>query len=69
MSSVDSRYHWTRGTPRTEVNCTPSHCIYDKLWYNNGRFYLLVDGDKPVVSLSHDACHAVAQQTTGPNAF
>ncbi|KAK9836079.1 hypothetical protein WJX84_007267 [Apatococcus fuscideae] len=42
-------YEWRLGTPRTEVNCTPSHCIYDKLWYNNGRYYLLVDGAKPVV--------------------
>lgn len=41
---------WWGGSPRTEVNCSASHCIYDKLWYNNGRWYLLVDGPKPVDS-------------------
>ncbi|CAL8471513.1 g11055 [Coccomyxa elongata] len=36
------------GSPRSEVNCTVTHCIYENLWYNNGRFYLLVDGPHPV---------------------
>ena len=39
------------GSARTEVNCSDTHCIYDNLWYNNGRFYLLVDGQEPVVRL------------------
>ena len=39
------------GPARTEVNCRDTHCIYDNLWYNNGRFYLLVDGPDPVVRL------------------
>lgn len=38
------------GSPRSEVNCSDTHCIYQNLWYNNGRFYLLVDGQEPVVS-------------------
>ncbi len=38
-----------RGPARTEVNCSDTHCIYDNLWYTNGRFYLLVDGPDPVV--------------------
>lgn len=38
------------GSPRSEVNCSDTHCIYQNLWYNNGRFYLLVDGPDPVVS-------------------
>ena len=32
------------------MNCSDTHCIYKNLWYNNGRFYLLVDGKEPVVS-------------------
>ncbi|KAK9813868.1 hypothetical protein WJX73_002532 [Symbiochloris irregularis] len=43
-----ARHQWRGGSPRTEANCTITHCIYENLWYNNGRFYLLVDGDKPV---------------------
>ncbi len=39
------------GAARTEVNCSDTHCIYDNLWYNNGRFFLLVDGSDPVVRL------------------
>ena len=35
------------------MNCSDTHCIYKNLWYNNGRFYLLVDGKEPVVSTSH----------------
>ena len=38
------------GSPRSEVNCSDTHCIYQNLWYNNGRFYLLVDGPEHVVS-------------------
>ena len=26
------RYEWPGGTPRTEVNCTETYCIYDKIW-------------------------------------
>ncbi|EIE21972.1 hypothetical protein COCSUDRAFT_66769 [Coccomyxa subellipsoidea C-169] len=36
------------GSPRTEVNCTVTHCVYQNLWYNNGRFFLLVDGPDAV---------------------
>ena len=32
------------------MNCSDTHCMYKNLWYNNGRFYLLVDGKEPVVS-------------------
>ena len=31
------------------MGCTETHCIYERLWYNSGHFYLLVDGDTPVV--------------------
>ncbi|KAL0050159.1 hypothetical protein WJX82_005404 [Trebouxia sp. C0006] len=41
-------YAWLNGTPRTEVECAATHCIYRNLWYNNGRFYLLVDGPAAV---------------------
>ncbi|CAL5223424.1 g5938 [Coccomyxa viridis] len=47
----DSTRKWStkyRGPARTEVNCSDTHCIYDNLWYTNGRFYLLVDGPDPV---------------------
>ena len=43
------RRAWAGASPRTEVACTETHCIYERLWYNNGHFYLLVDGDTPVV--------------------
>jgi hypothetical protein len=42
-------WQWKHGTPRTEVDCKTYHCNYEHLWYNNGRFYLLVDGPKTVV--------------------
>ena len=38
------------GSPRTQVNCSETHCIYENLWYSGGRFFLLVDGPDPVVS-------------------
>ncbi|KAK9828787.1 hypothetical protein WJX72_002076 [[Myrmecia] bisecta] len=41
---------WRNNTPRTEVVCTATHCIYENLWYNNGRFYLLVDGPDTVTA-------------------
>ncbi len=44
------------GSPRTEVNCTVTHCVYQNLWYNNGRFFLLVDGPDAVVSHCHLHC-------------
>lgn len=50
---------WARDrvrSPRTEVNCSDTHCIYDNLWYNNGRFYLLVDGPEPAVSITLSSC-------------
>ena len=52
LSSADDAARWAterEGSPRSEVNCTVTHCIYENLWYNNGRFYLLVDGPHPVV--------------------
>ncbi|PSC72084.1 EGF domain-specific O-linked N-acetylglucosamine transferase [Micractinium conductrix] len=36
---------WRNGSPRSAANCNDKYCIYDNLWYNNGRWYLLVDGD------------------------
>lgn len=38
---------WTfnNNTPRTEVVCETSHCVYTNMYYNNGRWYALVDGD------------------------
>lgn len=52
LSSADGDARWATDrerSPRSEVNCTVTHCIYENLWYNNGRFYLLVDGPHPVV--------------------
>ncbi len=37
------------GSPRTQVSCSETHCIYENLWYSGGRFFLLVDGPDPVV--------------------
>ena len=52
-------------SPRTEVECGTTHCIYRNLWYNNGRFFLLVDGPAPVVRPS-DA-HLCCPQTNDDN--
>lgn len=35
-------------SPRTEVSCSATACVYERLWYNDGKYYLLVDGDEPV---------------------
>ncbi|MEW5301672.1 MAG: hypothetical protein WDW36_004517 [Sanguina aurantia] len=37
-------WKWHQGSPRTEVGCETSHCMYTNLYYNNGRWYALVDG-------------------------
>jgi hypothetical protein len=52
QASAVTGHRWEKersGSPRTEVNCSVTHCIYENLWYNNGRFFLLVDGPHPVV--------------------
>lgn len=36
---------FNNNTPRTEVVCQTSHCVYTNMYYNNGRWYALVDGD------------------------
>lgn len=43
-----SGWNFLRGTPRTEVACSDSHCMYTNLFYNRGRWYALVDGPNPV---------------------
>jgi hypothetical protein len=37
---------WTfnKGSPRSELTCDQTHCMYTNLFYNRGRFYALVDG-------------------------
>ena len=37
-------FEFNKGTARTEVTCDENHCMYTNLFYNNGRFYALVDG-------------------------
>ena len=41
-------FAFLNNTPRTEVRSHKTHVIYRNLWYNNGRWYALVDGPKPV---------------------
>lgn len=41
-------WRWRNGSPRTAVDCKQYYCIYENLWFNNGRFYLLVDGPNTV---------------------
>ena len=36
------------GTPRSEITCDNSHCMYTNLYYNGGRWYALVDGSTAV---------------------
>ena len=36
------------GTPRSEITCDSSHCMYTNLYYNGGRWYALVDGSTAV---------------------
>jgi protein O-GlcNAc transferase len=43
-------WHFNNNTPRTEVRPHESHVVYTNLWYNNGRWYALVDGPKTVNS-------------------
>ncbi len=38
-------WKWHNNTPRTEVSCQASHCVYTNMYYNNGRWYALVDGE------------------------
>ena len=45
-----SGWHFNNNTPRTEVRPHESHVVYTNLWYNNGRWYALVDGPKTVAS-------------------
>lgn len=40
-----SNWSFYRDSPRTEVTCEKSHCMYTNLYYNNGRWYALVDGE------------------------
>eukprot|EP00878_Enallax_costatus_P029496 GHUV01031987.1.p1 GENE.GHUV01031987.1~~GHUV01031987.1.p1 ORF type:complete len:403 (+),score=78.28 GHUV01031987.1:1173-2381(+) len=43
---------WTfyKGNPRTEVVPSTHHVTYHNLWYNNGRWYALVDSGRQVAS-------------------
>eukprot|EP01025_Chloroclados_australasicus_P033323 TRINITY_DN3394_c0_g2_i1.p1 TRINITY_DN3394_c0_g2~~TRINITY_DN3394_c0_g2_i1.p1 ORF type:complete len:602 (-),score=77.39 TRINITY_DN3394_c0_g2_i1:347-2152(-) len=43
-------WKWHKDSPRSEVNCTDTYCLYTNLWYLNGRWFTLVDGDRPVPS-------------------
>jgi len=42
--TAPANWEFLGGTPRTEVKCDPNHCMYQNLYYNNGRWYALVDG-------------------------
>ncbi|GFH18382.1 uncharacterized protein HaLaN_15177, partial [Haematococcus lacustris] len=37
-------WQFHQGTPRSEVGCDSSHCMYHNLYYSNGRWFALVDG-------------------------
>ena len=51
VANPDPRaWKWRNGSPRTAADCKDYYCTYQNLWFNNGRFYLLVDGPHPVVS-------------------
>ncbi|GLI68019.1 hypothetical protein VaNZ11_012320 [Volvox africanus] len=38
-------WRWNNDTPRTEVTCQSTHCVYTNMYYNSGRWYALVDGE------------------------
>lgn len=37
-------YDFRGRSPRSEVECFDSYCIYNNLWTTNGMWYVLVDG-------------------------
>lgn len=43
-----SNWSWRQHSPRSAVSCKEYYCMYENLWFNNGRFYLLVDGPEAV---------------------
>jgi hypothetical protein len=45
-----SSWRFHKGNPRTEVVPSKHHVTYRNLWYNNGRWYALVDGPRQVSS-------------------
>jgi protein O-GlcNAc transferase len=49
-----------RGNPRTEVVPGPHAVSYRNLWYNAGRWYALVDGERAVPSWRFSKNHEVA---------
>lgn len=56
------RFEWHKESPRSAGDCVATHCTYSNLWYNNGRFFLLVDGETPVVSgLRLSGCQRASQ--------
>ncbi|WIA28051.1 hypothetical protein OEZ86_010636 [Tetradesmus obliquus] len=45
-----SSWRFHKGNPRTEVVPSKHHVTYRNLWYNNGRWYALVEGPRQVSS-------------------
>jgi protein O-GlcNAc transferase len=50
QQKMASSWRFHKGNPRTEVVPSKHHVTYRNLWYNNGRWYALVDGQRQVSS-------------------
>jgi hypothetical protein len=48
--AAPAKWDFHKGTPRSEVEPKQSHVMYRNVWYNNGRWYALVDGPEHVPS-------------------
>jgi hypothetical protein len=50
FSTSPQEFSFHKGTPRSEAEPHKHYFLYRNLWYNNGRWYALVDGDAHVPS-------------------
>ncbi|PRW56929.1 glycosyltransferase family 61 [Chlorella sorokiniana] len=48
LDPKEHKWRWRNGSPRSAADCNDNYCLYENLWFNNGRFYLLVDGEEGI---------------------
>lgn len=59
LSGPPQPWQLHKDNPRTEVIPSTHHVTYRNLWYNNGRWYALVDSDRTVPSWKWSKNHEV----------